>query len=90
MLALNPQLLKTLTDGHLIAALEAEGPLTPAEVELTRRLDAVSRELERSERQERLRNALISEILEVPLDELSPARLGTIIEAAFENDMEGI
>lgn len=33
-----PSLMRAMSDGHLIAALEAEGPLTPAEAELCKRL----------------------------------------------------
>ena len=41
MLALNPHLLAQMDTGHLLSALAAEGPLTPAEIELSRRLEAL-------------------------------------------------
>ena len=39
MLAMNPYLMEQMETCHLLAALAAEGPLTPAEKELSRRLD---------------------------------------------------
>lgn len=39
MLALNPPLLAQMDAAHLLSSLAAEGPLTPAEIELSRRLE---------------------------------------------------
>ena len=45
MLAMSPNLMGGMSDAHLISALEAEGPLTPAEIELSNRLqEAIARE----------------------------------------------
>ena len=39
MLAMSPNLMGGMSDAHLISALEAEGPLTPAEIELSNLLN---------------------------------------------------
>ena len=36
---MNPQLLAQMETDHLLSSLAAEGPLTPAEIELSRRLE---------------------------------------------------
>lgn len=46
MLAMNPQLMRLMSTPHLIAALDAEEALTPAQVELVCRLEQAEDELE--------------------------------------------
>ena len=41
MLALNPHLMEQMETRHLLSSLAAEGPLTPAERELSRRLEGL-------------------------------------------------
>lgn len=54
MLAMNPQLLAQMETRHLLSSLAAEGPLTPAEIELSRRLEELAGNETSEEIEERL------------------------------------
>lgn len=98
MLAMNPGLLETLDTPHLLAALEAEGPLTPAERELAKRLDALAsketaeeieaqfnKTFESAMEQSEFRAGLIEEIIAL-CDAPGPRKdLVSAIKAALEN-----
>lgn len=59
-LALNPHLLAQMDTAHLLASLAAEGPLTPAEIELSRRLEALCEEETSEEIEARLEKTYAS------------------------------
>lgn len=78
MLAMNQSAMARMDTGHLLAALEAEGHITPAEKELARRLDELAaqetgeetaarleKSYERAMEQSEFRAQAISEILEI-------------------------
>lgn len=54
MLAMNANLMARMETPHLLASLEAEGPLTPAERELSRRLEVLSEQETGKEAEARL------------------------------------
>ena len=57
MLAMNPQLLAQMETRHLLNSLFAEGHLTPAEIELSRRLEVLAGNETPEEVEERLEKA---------------------------------
>lgn len=98
MLAMNPSLMRGMPTGHLIASLEAQGWLTPAEAELARRLeDLYGREdpekvearlekaHERALEQSEFRAQLITEIVELCDQEGTKKDLVQAIKTALEN-----
>ena len=98
MLAMNPYLMEQMETRHLLAALAAEGPLTPAEKELSRRLDELvgeetSEEIEhrlektyeRALEQSEFRAQLIQEIVALCDRPGNKKDLVTAIKCALEN-----
>lgn len=98
MLAMNIRLMELMETPHLIAALEAEGPLTPAEKELTRRLDDLAgretgeeaetrleKSYESAMEQSEFRAQLIQEILDMCDGAGTRKELVAAIKSAVEN-----
>lgn len=97
MLALNPGLMRSMSDEQLIASLEVEGNLIDVELELLARLTAATDKLaeldgiearlekhyERQLEQSEFRGQLLEEIVE--LCAKKPGRLAKAITSAIEN-----
>ena len=96
MLAMTPALLERMETPHLLAALEAEGPLTPAEKELAKRLSAfeetpeevearLEESYERQLEQSYFRAQLIEEILALCEQQGGKKDLVKAIKTALED-----
>lgn len=98
MLAMNEALVGEMDTPHLLAALEAEGPLTPAEKVLAWRLNGLAgqetpkaiearleKEYESAMEQSEFRAQVIQEILEICEQGGTVKELKALIKALIEN-----